>query len=1353
MQLFNNMISLKSDPVFIMNRIHIQTLSVFLILLMAVSCAPSQQAVQTGSSGSLSVSQLDEITEMVSQMPAADETEQQWLNARFVEMGAPAMHALAGMLKVPANGDDTGTRYAVNGLAKHVSRPGADAERSTFEQVIITELKKNHPAGVDIFLIEQLELIGSTAAVSLLKSFVGEEELHEPAVQALRSINAEQSVEALAQELSKTEGEQRIALIKALGDMEASSSQVVQQISAYAGSSNSGTRDAALYALAKSGNPEAVESISQAGEVHYQLMLARRLAEEGYLQESEQMAREIYSGEHPTHVRLAALNTIYNDSSEETLSLDLLREAAQDSDHELRSGALEIARGLQGAEVTKAFVGQLDQSSPAVQANIISMLGKRGDVSAWESVKPYLRDKNPEVRLAAVTSAVSLADSDALPELIGVLNSTDETSQKEIDAIKAALFQLPSEPLFEAASRRWMNLSGTAKVALIEILASRRQNEYLDDALGQLDSSEDRVRLALLRAIKELATFDDLPKIIDLLSEARSDEELDIIREAIVSVAMDISDPEQRAAPVLSALEEASSTDERISLMKILPEIGGEEALQAVVSATKSSDTDIRSAAGEALAGWRGPDAVEPLLQVFRNAPDTGRQNLLDGLLRLVRDTKYSDSTKVGFLSDALDAASGDEEKTAIFEGLSEIHSTAGLRAVSAYFHDGDQNVREQSYRAAAEILAPAYDFSSEFDGTDKVLAVLESTTDSQTKQKIEEQITRLQSEQKAAEGFTSLFNGRDLTGWTGDKDAWHVTGEQLIHREGESGNLFTEQEYSDFILRFQFKLTPGANNGLAIRAPLQGDPAYEALELQILDNTADQYKDLQPFQYHGSVYGVAPAERGHLKPTGEWNTQEVVANGSNLTVKLNGVTILETNIKEAGSPETPDGKDHPGLLRTGGHIGFLGHGDEVAFRNIRIRDLNVYYPDYSMGTENAGGLNHPPEGFKALFNGENLEGWKGLVGTPESRAEMSEQELAEAQKEADIVMQEHWSVRDGILYFDGEGESLTTEKDYKDFEMLLDWKIEPGGDSGVYLRGSPQVQIWDITQWPVGSGGLYNNQQHLSEPLVPADNAIGKWNRMRIKMIGERVTVHLNGQLVVPDVIMENYWNRDKPIYSEGQLELQAHSTPLYFKNVFIREIPRTEPLFNGRDLTGWQPVGGNAGIWNADDGLLYTEGDGEEWEQGAGGGWLSTERMYDNFKLELEYRLPEGGNSGVFLRAPHEGDPAYRGIEIQLLDDYSEEYAGLEPWQYTGSLYGVKAPSSQVTKQAGQWQKMEIIADGPRLKVTLNGELIVNTSLINHMKKVDEHPGLKRRKGYIGLQNHNSRVEFRNINITEIE
>ncbi|MGA2033307.1 MAG: DUF1080 domain-containing protein [Thermoguttaceae bacterium] len=204
------------------------------------------------------------------------------------------------------------------------------------------------------------------------------------------------------------------------------------------------------------------------------------------------------------------------------------------------------------------------------------------------------------------------------------------------------------------------------------------------------------------------------------------------------------------------------------------------------------------------------------------------------------------------------------------------------------------------------------------------------------------------------------------------------------------------------------------------------------------------------------------------------------------------------------------------------------------------------------------GADNTPPPGFVALFNGKDLTGWKGLVADPPTRAKMTPEQLVRAQRNADESMRAHWKAQDGMLVFDGKGANLCTAKDYDDMEMYVDWKITSHGDSGIYLRGSPQVQIWDPNQWKIGSGGLYNNQKQPHDPLLLADNPIGQWNSFYIKMVGDRVTVRLNGKLVVDNVILENYWERSKPIYPRGQIELQNHSSQLWFKNIYLRELPR---------------------------------------------------------------------------------------------------------------------------------------------------------------------------------------------------
>lgn len=195
-----------------------------------------------------------------------------------------------------------------------------------------------------------------------------------------------------------------------------------------------------------------------------------------------------------------------------------------------------------------------------------------------------------------------------------------------------------------------------------------------------------------------------------------------------------------------------------------------------------------------------------------------------------------------------------------------------------------------------------------------------------------------------AEKGFEPLFNGKDLTGWTQVSkhgSGYTVEDGVLVCPADGGGNLFTDKEYSDFVFRFEFKMTPGANNGVGIRAPLEGDAAYAGMEIQILDHNHERYKgQLKPTQYHGSIYDVFAAKTEYLKPTGEWNQEEITAKGRHITVKLNGTVIVDADLDSVKDPAVL--KKHPGLARSSGHIGFLGHGTRVEFRNIRVRPLKA---------------------------------------------------------------------------------------------------------------------------------------------------------------------------------------------------------------------------------------------------------------------------------------------------------------------------------------------------------------------------------------------------------------------------
>lgn len=402
--------------------------------------------------------------------------------------------------------------------------------------------------------------------------------------------------------------------------------------------------------------------------------------------------------------------------------------------------------------------------------------------------------------------------------------------------------------------------------------------------------------------------------------------------------------------------------------------------------------------------------------------------------------------------------------------------------------------------------------------------------------------------------------------------------------------------------------------------------------------------------------------------------------------------------------------------------------------------------------------------GYEPIFNGKDLTGWQGLVENPIARSKMSKAELARKQKEADEKVKENWTVKDGAIYFSGKGDNLCTVRPYGDFEMLVDWKISRDGDSGIYLRGSPQVQIWD--PWGkhdytrVGSGGLYNNKTHPSTPLTVADNPVGEWNTFRIRMVGEHVTVYLNGVLVVDSVVMENYWDRSIPIFPEEAIELQAHGNELAFRNIYVKELGNKpyvltdaekkegfEILFNGKDLDNWV---GNKTEYVVEDNAIAI------YPVGKGHGNLYTEKEYSDFIFRFEFQLTPGANNGLGIHAPLKGDAAYGGKEIQILDDTAPVYANLQPYQYHGSVYGLVPAKRGYLKPVGEWNQQEVYVKGDHIKVTLNGTVILDADLKkatrNGALDKKEHPGLNIRKGHIGFLGHGTVVRFRNIRIKDL-
>ena len=429
---------------------------------------------------------------------------------------------------------------------------------------------------------------------------------------------------------------------------------------------------------------------------------------------------------------------------------------------------------------------------------------------------------------------------------------------------------------------------------------------------------------------------------------------------------------------------------------------------------------------------------------------------------------------------------------------------------------------------------------------------------------------------------------------------------------------------------------------------------------------------------------------------------------------------------------------------------------------------------------------NVPPDGFIALFNGKDLAGWWGAkTEDPREYMALPPEQLAEKKTASLEDIRQHWRVENGELINDGGGLYLTTDEFFGDFELLASYKLVPGADSGIYLRGTPQVSIWDARDETKlkhgadkGSGGLWNNPPDApgKDPLVFADNPVGEWDSLRVIMTGERVSVWLNGKLVVDHARLYNHYNKKKPeaehrpLPLAGPIQLQTHGGGLVWRDLFLRKIDNEEAnqilaskndegfesVFNGKDFTGWR---GETENYQVADGAIVC--------QPEKGGTIFTEGQYGNFVSRLEFQLPPGGNNGLAIRYPGEGHGTWDSFcELQVLDDGDPKYNDpkhpqfydLKPQQAHGSVYARIPAHRGYLRPPGEWNFQESTIDGSRVKVELNGFVILETDVsqadpAGFMYEIEKFKGKDLTKGHFGFNGHNDPVRFRAIRIRQLE
>lgn len=640
-----------------------------------------------------------------------------------------------------------------------------------------------------------------------------------------------------------------------------------------------------------------------------------------------------------------------------------------------------------------------------------------------------------QTRCAALTLFSRILGREALPELVGAMDSADP-------AFRGRALDLGLEILGEEATARWVEkarrVAPEAREQIIGMLGLRGDRAALDLIKDALGSSAPVVRTAAIEAAARIQGSDCLTELSPLWSTAGK-EEAEALRKALLGLP-----PEDTIAAATRAFDSASPAA-KAAIIELLGERRAKEHAPIVLASVHSEDEDIRRRALAALEGVVRGEDLPAVIRLLQAADDpwavVSLQNALVASALQIADAGKRAEPIIESLKEAVGRKRND-----LLRPLGRVGGSKALRTVMAETRSADPQVRSVAIYALSSWKDP--------EAAPELLKIARAESSA------------------AGRKFVYL----PLQGYI---------------------RLVTESKTGD-----EQKLA-SIKEAVAI--------AREPSEMNVVLDGLGKIKSAESLRWIASY--------------------------------LDDPAFSERAAFAAISCALPS----PGF---GGLIGL-----ETA--QILKRAAQHIAAEYDR--ESAEAYAHSllaKEGFVPLFNGKDLSGWKGLVKDPPARARMSPDELRREQGAADKIMRQHWQVIDGMLVFDGRGESLCAAEYYSDFELFVDWKIGPGGDSGIYLRGSPQVQIWDPAQWPEGSGGLYNNQKGPSKPLRPADNPVGEWNNFYIRMAGERVTVRLNGVLVVDDAVMENYWERGKPVYPSGQIELQAHNTPLYFKSIFIRPL-----------------------------------------------------------------------------------------------------------------------------------------------------------------------------------------------------
>ena len=896
------------------------------------------------------------IADGLNQLPASEKKTFDTVMGELVSTGAEGIAQIAGMLAPAGEGKNAVVEYALNGVVAYATTPGKNVEKAVVRQGLKQALEVCTDNPNKAFLLTLLRNCGVAEDAPVFVKYLNDEYLAEWAISGLTSIDG---TEEVLLDLMKKKAASKVALAHAAGIKKMASAEPI--LLAWLKNADAPTARAIYQSLAQCGTSLSLPVLGKAAKkVGYAweesdataayLRLMKKLVAEGQAKSAVVAAKALLKDTDKSHVRGAALDIVVSVDGKK--ALPYLIAALKNDNRDYRVNALRLSGSIADetwyATLAKTLKGKADAS---VKADILNWLGTNHVASQVDEVVAQMNASDEEVALAAIGAAGKIGGESALSALIAQLGGTHSpAAEKALLAFNGKV---------NAGILKALDSEKKVLLPAMRIASARSMEEGAEKVFGLLASSDAEISGAAyqtLAGVVEPAHFNQLSTLLE------KGQQVPAIQKAMKNALLPLSKADQ-----LVHIQSHMGKSANASLYyPVLAQVGTSEAIAEI---RKGYEGNYKQAAYEALLTIDNAEMI-PVLFEMAQADKANAQTLLNRYTDLVNKSSQTPIQKFQSYSKALELASDVKLQNRLLSLLGGTHTYQALLVVTPYMDN--QSTSESAASAVRTIVSKNIEtlggeqirqmlnkaitcFEAVGDADagyaiDDIKAMLEKLPEVETSPKFE------LSAEEAKEGFEVLFDGEDMSKWIGNTiDYVPMNGAICVSAKyGNGGNLYTQKEYSDFIFRFEFCfMKEGVNNGVGIRTPMGVDAAYEGMEIQILDHDAPIYKNLREYQVHGSVYGIIPAKRIKSPKLGTWNTEEIWVKGDRIKVTVNGEVILDGNIRKAckgnnvskdGSktnPYTVDKKNHPGLFNKSGHIGFLGHGEGLKLRNVRIKDLS----------------------------------------------------------------------------------------------------------------------------------------------------------------------------------------------------------------------------------------------------------------------------------------------------------------------------------------------------------------------------------------------------------------------------